>query len=86
MEYLRWLFGLSPSMHNSTTEDELQTHTTAAGTNQAGETFFGGVRDITVDKATFIQNIHGGKVVDPIKANIIAYYIPQTQVLLDLMA
>ena len=39
-----------------------------------------------MENPTFIQHIHGGKVVDLLRAYIIAHYIPQTPVLLDLMA
>lgn len=42
-------------------------------------------RDMKMKKLTFVQIIHG-RVVNLIKRNITAYYIPQTLVLLDLMA
>ena len=47
-----------------------QTRAEAVGlANQAGETFFQGVRDMTMQNPTFIQHIHGGEVVHSIRAN-----------------
>ena len=60
---------------NLFTEDKPQTHEKAAGIpNHTGETFFHGVKHLKMKKPTFIQQIiHGGsKLVDPIKAKIIA--------------
>ena len=74
----------SPTEHKSQTQK-------AAGRgipNQDGGTFFHGVGQVTVENATFSQYIGSGEVeVDPIRANIITYYIPQTLVgLLSLVA
>jgi len=65
----------NPSPPNSPTEDKPQTDRKTAGiANHAGETFFHGVKHLKMKKPTFIQQIiHGGsKLVDPIKAKIIA--------------
>ena len=65
----------NPSPPNSSTEDKPQTDRKTAGiANHAGETFFHGVKHLKMKKPTFIQQIiHGGsKLVDPIKAKIIA--------------
>jgi len=71
-----------PSPPNSSIEDKPQTDAKTPGIeNQVRETFFHGVRDMTMKNPTFIQNIHGGKpgkVVDSIKTGIIVDCIFQT--------